>query len=638
MAVADIPKRGRHGEIAGYEGRYIWLLGICAFAFALIGLRLWHLQVLEGERYYQASTQNIIRQVELPPSRGLILDRNGVVLAENRPSFDVYIEPLIFLRHANDEVYGLLQQYLHLSDSDMARLRQRVDARSGEVLVKADVARADIARIEEDKMRLPGVEVRPQAQRHYPLHHVGAHALGFVAEVNPTELLELRRFGYRPGTYVGRMGLEQAFDEVLHGSPGIQRRAVDARGNPLGEAETRFLIGEYQEVKPVPGRDVVTTLDADLMVIIDEAMEAYPAGAVVAIDPRDGSVLAMYSKPHFNPNAWSGRLSSMEKMRSDNDPFRPMLDKTISAYFPGSVYKIVGALAALDEGGYEPHDEINCPGHYRLGNRRFRCWRDRGHGPMSATEALAQSCDVYYYKLADEMGIDKLAEYARLFGFGEASGIVLPREAVGRVPDREWYRQYGAEGYQRGMDLSTVIGQGDTLATPLQVALAYGAIANGGDLYYPRLVKEVQNSQGHSLFEYQPRVRKRIEMEPAHLETLREGLRMTVHDSSGSAWASRLEHTEVAGKTGTAQVAKIGRVRISNEERALRQRHHAWYTAYAPFDDPEIVVTVFLEHGGGGAGNAAPVGMEILDRYLTRESDKALATRVGQSFWQGDEP
>lgn len=631
MAVREMPNKGRRGELDSYEGRYVWLLLVCVVVFSAIGFRLWNLQVVEGEKYHRASTENIIRQVEVKPPRGKILDRHEIPLVRNRAGFDVYIDRGIFLAHADDEVYERVREYLHLSDRAWRRLQGRLETGHGDVLVRRNVARADVARLEEDQMQLPGVEVRPSLQRYYPLHHVGAHVLGYVGEPGADELRELREQGYRRGDFVGRMGLEKTFDGILHGSPGLTRKVVDARGNPRGEAETKFLIGEYQQVSPVAGRDLVTTLDADLMAIIDDAIRDYAAGAVVAVDPRDGSVLAMYSKPHFNPNAWSGRLTSLEKMRSDNDPFRPMMDKTINGYFPGSVYKIVGTWAGLAEGINRPGDESFCRGHHEFGGHRFRCWRRRGHGSVDAYTSMAQSCDVYFYELAEQLSIDTLAEYAHRFGFGERSGIDLPRERAGRVPTRRWHEENSPEGYQRGFDLNTILGQGDTLATPLQVAMAYAAIANGGELFYPRIVDEIRNASGETLFSYAPAVRKQVDIDPDHLEVLREGLHQVVHSSVGTARGSALSHTDVAGKTGTAQVAQLGEVRIPHEERQLRLRNHAWFTAYAPVEEPEIALVVFLEHGGGGGGDAAPVAMEILDRYLTREEPTALNVRLGES-------
>lgn len=630
MAVREISTRKRAGDLDGYSRRYIWLLLVVTVVFAALGFRLWKLQIIDGDDYYRASTNNIIRQVEVQAPRGQILDRDQVSLAENRPAFDVYLEPGIFLANADDEVYELLKDYLSLSEKRIRRIRKQAEARSGEVLVRRNVARADVARLEEDQMRLPGIEVRANLRRHYPLHHVGAHAVGYVSEVGPEQLRELRPYGYRGGDFTGQMGMEREFDALLHGSPGLDRDVVDAVGNPVGEAETEFLIGEYQEVRSVPGRDLVTSLDADLMAIIDEAMEAYASGAVVAVDPNDGGVLAMYSKPYFNPNAWSGQLSSMEKMRSDNDPFHPMMDKTVNEFFPGSVYKFIGTWAGLAEDIRQPHDESTCRGYHSYGGHNFRCWQRRGHGDVDAYSSMEQSCDVYYYELAEELGMDTLATYAREFGFGEPTGVQLPREGVGRVPDRQWHRQESAEGYQRGFDLNTIIGQGDTLVTPLQMAMAYAAIANGGDLYYPRLVDEIRSQSGQTLFEYTPEVRKTVNIEDEHLNVLRESLRRVVHGDDGTARSSSLDHTEVAGKTGTAQVAKIGAVRIPHEERELHLRNHAWFASYAPFDEPEIALVVFLEHGGGGGEDAAPVAMEILDRYLSRDDRDALDVRLGE--------
>ncbi|RDV39319.1 penicillin-binding protein 2 [Bradymonadaceae bacterium TMQ3] len=632
MALGDLPTRGRHGELAEYGARYGWTLAIVLVAFGIIALRLWQIQVIEGERYYRAATENIIRQVEVSAPRGRILDRYGVALAENRPSFDVYMVPHIFRRHADEEAYALLKRYMNLSEAELARIRGMVESNRGEVLLRRDVPRLEVARLEEDRLRLPGIEVRATAHRHYPLHHVGGHAVGFVAEVGRDELRNLRAYGYRPGDRVGRMGLESAFEEVLHGSPGLDRVVVDARGNRQGESQTRFLIGEYQRIEPVAGRDVVSTLDADLMVIIDEAMRRYAAGAVVAVDPRDGSVRGLYSKPHFNPNAWSGRLSAMEKMRSDNDPFKPMLDKSVNAYFPGSVYKIVGTWAALHDGIYEPHDEVDCPGYYHFGGRRWRCHKRGGHGDVDAYTSMALSCDVYFYKLAEEMGMDRMAEFARRFGFGERTGLPINHESAGRIPDTEWYRQYGPDGYTRGMDLNSVLGQGDTLTTPLQVAMAYAAIANGGDLYYPRMVEEIRNQSGDVVFAYEPRVRKKVGIDAESLEVLRRGLWMGVEDDMGTASRLRLDHAEVAGKTGTAQVAKLGAVRVANSDKEIRLRDHAWFAAYAPYDDPELVLVVFLEHAGHGGAEAAPVAMEIFDRYLTRKQGfDALEVRLGSA-------
>lgn len=622
---SNIPKRGRSGGIDDYRGRYLWIAGGFALAFLCLIGRLWYLQIMRGDEYYRASSENIIRDIDLRAPRGRILDRRGKILAENRPSFDVYVVPHILRKHDAEQTLSLLQRYLHLSNQDIDRIRRHSKANAAQVLVRRDATRAEVAALETDKIRLPGVEVQPTSHRNYPLNHVGAHAIGFLAEASKKDLDRLEPYGYKPGDYIGRMGLERAYEEVLRGSPGIDRQVVDARGIPQGEAQTRFLIGDYQKVKPVPGRDLVTTLDAELMETVDQAIREYPSGAVVALDPRDGSILALVSKPSINPNSWTGRLSSLEKMRIDNDPFKPMLDKTVNAYFPGSIYKVVGSAAALEEGLMEPDSEVTCHGSYKFGGRRFRCWKYwGGHGPVDVVDALQHSCDVYFYHVADELGIDTLAEYAYRFGFGEKTGIPINSESAGRVPTKEWHRKHSPNGYQYGFALNTVIGQGDTMVTPLQAAIAYGAIANGGKLYYPKLVDQIRSASGKTLFEYPSKVRRRLEFEDETLETIRQGLYEVVNEDGGTAYTRRLDDIEVSGKTGTAQVHSIGAVRIANRNKEFQLRDHAWFASYAPSKNPEIVVVVFLEHAGHGGAEAGPVAMKVIKKYFDEKQELSL--------------
>jgi penicillin-binding protein 2 len=519
---------------------------------------------------------------------------------------------------------------LNLSPRDMVRLEKQLDQNHAEVVVRRDITRQQVALLEARRIDLPGLDVRANPHRVYPMHMINAHTVGFLGELNERELANREELGYKAGDYIGRMGLESAFEELLRGSPGLERIVVDSSGNPQGEAETRFLIGEYQHVRPVAGRDMVLTLDSELMLIIDHAMRKHPSGAVVAIDPRDGSVLALYSKPSFNPNSWTGRLSAQEKLRSDSDPYKPMLDKTVSAYFPGSVYKIVGSLAALEEGVFKVHDEVDCPGYYKYGGRPFRCWKHGGHDETNIIKALAASCDVYFYKVGEVLGIDKLAEYAYRFGFGEPTGLPINRESAGRVPTREWHRKNSPDGYRHGFALNTVIGQGDTLTTPLQIAMAYVALANGGTLYKPRLIKEIRTREGEVLFDYPPQINKKLNFNPEHLAAIQQGLMEVVTSEHGTAYSTKqpILDLKVAGKTGTAQVHAIGRTRVSNKDKEFYLRDHAWFASYAPYDNPELVLVIFLHHGGHGGHEAGPVAFEIYDRYFHRDANKPLTDRL----------
>ena len=366
----------------------------------------------------------------------------------------------------------------------------------------------------------------------------------------------------------------------------------------------------------MPGRNLHLTIDMELQAIVEDAASDYVSGGIVAVDPRDGSILAIYSKPGFNPNVWSGRLSEEEQRESDNDPFHPMLDKAVQSWFPGSTYKVVTALAALEEGLIDPSVEIDCQGQIEVGETVFRCWNRSGHGLLDLREAMAQSCDVYFYELGQQLGMDRMAQYAYRFGFGSRTGIGVNGESPGLVPTRDWHDEHSPGGFRYGFTINTSVGQGDTRISSLQLALAYAAMANGGTLYAPRIVDRITSADGEVLFEYPRRVRERLDVAPEHLAAVIDGLHDVVHDEMGTASAYGLPYIEVAGKTGTAQVRRIETVRIENDEIYFRDRDHAWFVAFAPVEDPVIVVSVFLEHGGQGSRDAAPVAMEIIDRYF----------------------
>lgn len=634
----DMPDRGDSGGLARYEGRYRWLALAGLVVIAVIVGRLWYLQLVRGDQYYRASEENIIQTVELEPPRGRIYDRSGVALARNRTSFEVVITPHILREHDVDRTLERLKRYLNLTGERIDELRESIAERNREITVKSEATRKQVAHLETDKMRLPGVDIQVDSRRDYPLNSVMAHTIGFMGELGEDELDRLRKFGYRPGDYVGRMGLEEAFESVLHGSPGMKRQVVNARGIPQGGAESRLLLGEQRRIDPIPGRDLHLTIDAELQLTVADAMEAYPSGAVVALDPRDGSIRAMYSKPSFNPNSWSGRLSHHEKMRTDNDPFKPMLDKTVSAYFPGSIFKIVGAYAGLDAGVMDLQEEVHCPGYYVFGGQKFRCWKWGGHGELDMRGALQHSCDVYFYELAERLGIDRIAEHAFRFGFGERTGIPHNQESRGRVPTRKWHRKNSPNGYQHGFALNTILGQGDTLATPLQAALAYAAVANGGKVYYPRIVDEIRTGTGETIFEFPAKARKKVGMADQTLSAIRDGLWRVVNQEGGTAYGARLDEIEFAGKTGTAQVHSIGKVRIKNRNKAFRLRDHAWFASYAPSDNPELVVVVFLEHAGHGGATAAPVASEIIKGYFNRDKGESLARKLDQELESREAP
>lgn len=624
---------GQHGAAAldgrgtarDDSGRFRRLAIVLTLPFLLLGARLWYLQIWSNEVYRQQAFANFIDKTSLPADRGLILDARGRIVAGNRPSYDVTVTPAYFApRDASEEEVAeraeRLRRHLALTEPEMATLLEQIRGAQGlwrfePILVKRNITRDQVAEIETDSLRLSGVEVVASSQRYYPFNDLAAHVLGFVNEVNREELSKLDVYGYRPGQMIGRTGLERAFEAILRGGAGVHAEVVNSRGMPQTDEASRALLGDWNDVVPLPGKNLVLTLDMDLQRIVKTAMRNYHSGAAVALDPQTGRILAIASKPGFNPNSWSGRLSRDEAIAVDNNPYKPRHDKSLQSYFPGSIYKIVTAMAALEAGLIAPDETLHCPGYYEYGkrNKRFHCWKRGGHDQVNLAQALEGSCDVYFYKIGEKLGMDKLAEYAYELGLGEPSGVGYNAEQAGLVPTREWHRKHSPEGFQGGFTLSTSIGQGDTRTSPLQMALAYAALANGGTLYYPQIVDRIETASGHVLFEYPVRVRHELSVKPETLREIVRGLDMVVNSETGTAYATRLDYVRVAGKTGTAQVTSQ---RLNSAEVDFHLRDHAWFAAFAPVEDAEIVVVVFLEHGGGGSSDAAPVAIEILDRYF----------------------
>ncbi len=602
-------------DLREFDGR-LRLLGVLfVIPFVVLAGRLWNLQVVHGEEYFGLANANFVREVELPPNRGLVFDSHGRVLAENRPAYDVYLSPRVVRHHA--EAVAHLAEILNLAADERETLEARVMAAGrADILVRRDITRDQLAEVETARDGLPGVYVAVSEHRRYPYDALGAHLIGFMNEVQADELSELSAYGYRPGDYIGRTGVERAFEAILRGAPGRQRQVINVEGDVQSAEVNRQLLGDYRRVDPVPGKNLFLTVDMDLQAILEEAASDALTGGIVAIDPRDGSILGTYSKPGFNPNAWTGRLSEAEKRQSDNDPFHPMLDKTVLSWFPASTYKVITAIAGLEEGVITADDTVECPGYLDYGNRRFHCWNRHGHGELSLQQALAMSCDVYFYQVGLQLGIDTLAQYAFEFGFGERPGLGFNGEAPGVVPTREWHEEHSPGGFQYGFTVNTAVGQGDTRTSPLQLALAYAAIANGGVLYYPRIVDRVATAAGDVVFEYPPRVRRELEVADAHVAEVISGLGAVVNDEMGTAYEQRLPYLHVAGKTGTAQVRSLETVRLQDGEVIHWDRDHAWFVAFAPVQNPRLVVAVFLEHGGQGSSAAAPVAMRIIDRYF----------------------
>ena len=449
------------------------------------------------------------------------------------------------------------------------------------VIVHGHLTRTQVAQILSLGARHRGVRVVENYQREYPDGELAPHVLGYLGKLRADELKDQTR--YDANSMVGRFGLERRMEDTLAGEDGFRRFAVNAQGLPAKkEWVLHAMKGIETERKPIRGKDLVLTVDTRLQRIITKAMAPHKSGAVVVVDVWTGAILGMVSKPTFNPNSWSGRLSRKEKKSIDENERKPMIDKTIKAYFPGSVYKIVTAFAALLEGEIDASTLVESPGRYEFGGRNFHCHKRSGHGRINLGRALSASADVYFYKLGQEMGIDVLAKYGQLFGFGTSPGININGEQAGTVPTRAHHERVTKGGYQHGLSLSTAVGQGDVRSSPLQVALAYAALANGGKVLKPYVVGQTQTADGEVLWTAQTQVLKDLSEHADVLGHINEGLRQAVHDEKyGTGKLEAIDYGEIGGKTGTAQVRKLRRGRYRNDMTNFHNEDHAWFAAFA---------------------------------------------------------
>jgi penicillin-binding protein 2 len=621
-------------EVGEFRKRYRWMALFVVSVFSVLLGRMMQLQVIEHEHFAEIAHENITKTIPLHATRGIVRDRAGRVVISNRASWDVYITPMLL----EEGHVPLIEELLGLSEAERIDFEERLAAiperrRSHQIPFFIDVSRESLAALEthaadlSDENGRTAVDVVATPVRTYPFHALAAHAIGYLNEISAEELAELRPAGYRRGELVGRSGIERAWENLLRGRRGYRRVPVDAQNHILEDEALDEDDDEPSLVDPVPGRDVTLTLDMELMRIVERAFRGHPSGGAVVVDVRTGAIRALFSKPSYDLEAWSSGLSRSDYASLRDDPFRPLTDKTLyESYFPASTFKPFSALAALEEGILDAHTRVNCTGSYVFG--RGRPPRCTGvHGEVDLRSALVQSCNVYFYRLAELTGIDRISRMAQDFGLGRRSGIGINAEAAGFVPTREWYERRNA--WQGGIALNVAIGQGDTRVTLVQLAMAYAAIANGGTLYVPQLVERVSGPDGTTVEEFEPRVRRRVHVDPANLERIVDGLYGVVNDASGTAFAARIDDgIAIAGKTGTAQLT--GRIRSESdvERDEYHRRAHAWFAGFAPVEDPELAIVVLIEHGGPGGRYAAPVAIQILEEYLgTREAADAAAAR-----------
>ncbi|MFH1082670.1 MAG: penicillin-binding protein 2 [Pseudomonadota bacterium] len=577
--------------------------------FAILVLRLWFLQIVSGSTYRIKSEHNRIRLQDISPFRGMILDRNGSVLVDNRPSYDLYVIPEE-VQHRSQ----LLKRLSTLGDLDSEYAERVLDkAARGypfkPVCLKRDISRDELARIETHRFDLPGIMIKVRPQRYYFYGGLASHALGYLGEISESQLMSGQFRDNKLGDLVGKTGVEWKWQALLNGVRGGEQVEVDAEGRIIEVISRRA---------PVSGANICLTIDKDLQALAEKSLLG-KHGAIVAIDPGNGAVLALASSPSYDPNLFIKRIDekTWQNIVSSND--FPLQNRALTGqYPPGSVFKIVVALAALEEGVITPEEEIFCNGTFSLGNQSYRCWKKYGHGKVNLHRALVESCDIYFYNVGRRLGVDKIARYATRLGLGKKTGLDLSQEKGGLIPTSEWKLRRWGVPWQAGETVSTSIGQSFVLVTPVQMANLISIVFNGGRSFTPQVTKWVRKTGGENVFEFAPQSNGKAGIKQEHLDLVKKALIGVVNQPRGTGSKAKLKEVTVAGKTGTAQVVALPAGERSKQETAIpwKFRDHAWFVAIAPADTPKIAVAVLVEHGGHGGSAAAPIAKELIKAYL----------------------
>jgi len=549
--------------------------------------------------------------VTLPANRGMIKDRNGETLVSIRPAFNLYLTP----EDTQDLESSLdkLSQRIPINRKKLKKEMARTKS-FNEVLIKGDITREEVAFVEENNMSLAGIHIKAEPLRNYVFNDLASHTLGYLGEISKARLENVKDPTYKQGDFVGKNGLENIYESLLRGEKGYKEVEVDVSGRELKT---------LRKLPPESGNNLILTLDVRIQEELEKIMTATAEqnmnGSAVVMKVQTGEIIAIVSKPSFDPNKFAAGISPKSWNDLVTDEWHPLQNRSIHGqYPPGSTYKIITALAGLEEGVIKPDTSIYCPGYFKLGRGRYRCWKKSGHGAVNLHDALVQSCDVYFYTIGHRLGINTIAKYAKRFGLGSPTRLGLSREKNGLVPTTQWKLLNKKEPWQLGETISASIGQGYNLVTPIQQAIMMAAVANGGILLKPYLVKRIEDPERQTQKEFHPEITGQIGVNPDHLEQVREALRDVVNGAKGTGKKSRLKNIIVSGKTGTAQVVRMK----SNEELEkdevipVKYRDHAWFVAFAPYEKPEIAVAIIVEHGGHGGAMAGPIAGKIFKKYF----------------------
>lgn len=559
----------------------------------ILCFRLWQLQILDGDKYKRLSEDNRLRILKTPAPRGIIYDRNGMPLVKNIPFFSVSI--------ITDDFKGIdtgsLSALLGLSKKDIEeKLNRKDNSPFVPVKLKQGLSFEEIARIEARRSDFPGLFVETDVGREYLFGKVGAHIIGYLGKITQSQLSNPELKHFPPDALIGQWGVEALFDNQLRGMPGERIIEVDALGREL-----RMI----QERPSVKGTDINLSIDINIQKAVEDAF-GEKAGALVALKPDSGEILALESLPSFDPNIFSMGIAYNDWKSLMEDKKKPMLNRAIqSQYPPGSTFKIITAIAAIEEGIIHPDTKVNCTGGINYGRWTFGCWKKGGHGMVDFHKAIVESCDVYFYEVGKRLGIDKIYKYATAFGLGRETGIELMpvKERRGLIPSTEWKKEKKRLPWYLGDTFISAIGQGYVTATPIQMAVMMSAFANGGNIYKPSLIKKNQAPS------------EIIKLKPETVRMIKEALSGVVNEPNGTAQGAKSPLAVVGGKTGTAQV--VGKKKGLSGERFM---DHAWFVAFAPVDNPDIALSVFVEHGGGGGAVAAPIAKRAIEAYMKNKN------------------
>ncbi len=633
---------GNEEQIRYLQERFRFVYGILFIGLGVLLSRMVYLQVFNGEQMRQYAEENRIKRVKIPAPRGMVFDRHGKLLVDNRPAFNVLITPQYLNESGRQkEVLSKLSSLIHLPVFEIEKRLQKAKSQATfmPVVIKDNLTRDEVAELETWKIDMPGVEVEMAISRSNLAQDVGSNLYGYIGKVSQPELPVLNKVAnrkYQLDDYVGKSGLEKEFEDQLRGVDGSELVEVDALGRSIEPSKRKDrVLAQAREEPFVPGKNLVLSVDQDLQMAAVRGF-GEKNGGLIALDPRNGEVLAMVSRPSFDPADFSRGIEQDLWAKLIADDNHPLRDKTIQDHYsPGSTFKTITAIAALEEGVIDQDTTFNCGGSISLGSRKVHCWKKEGHGSVNVVSALTHSCDVFFYRVAQKLkSVDDIAKYAMHLGLGRKTGIELGREVPGLIPTEAWKQKRFNVPWSPGETLYVAIGQSFVLTTTIQLANAYAALVNGGTLFKPHVVRSIQSEEGKTLKEFTTQVLDKTKLKPETLKLVTDGLWGVVNMPGGTAYSQHIPGMEFAGKTGTVQVVtqKADKIYQKCENLRYAQRHHGVFVGYAPIQNPSIVVAVVAEHACSGSHGAAPIAREVVKTYLQKYypdlySDRAIQDR-----------